>query len=38
MSAVTPEDAYRRGENSVRVYLVEGPASDARLKELAPGP
>jgi hypothetical protein len=38
VSAVTPEDAYRRGENSVRVYLVDGPADDARLEELAPGP
>jgi hypothetical protein len=38
VSAVTPEDAYRPGENSVRVYLVEGSASDARLQELAPGP
>jgi hypothetical protein len=38
VSAVTPEDAYRRGENSVRVYLVEGPTGEARLEELAPGP
>ncbi len=37
VSAVTPEDAYRPGENSVRVYLVEGSTSDARLQELAPG-
>jgi Sulfatase len=38
VSAVTPESAYRRGENSVRVYLVDGPAEEARLEELAPGP
>jgi hypothetical protein len=38
VSAVTPEDAYRRGENSVRAYIVDGPADDARLEELAPGP
>jgi hypothetical protein len=36
VSAVTPESAYRRGENSVRVYLVDGPAGAARLQELAP--
>jgi Sulfatase len=38
VSAVTPEDAYRRGENGVRVYIVDGPADEARLEELAPGP
>ena len=38
VSAVTPEDAYRQGENSVRVYIVDGPADDAHLEELAPGP
>ena len=38
VSAVTPEEAYRRGENSVRVYLVEGATGEARLEELPPGP
>ena len=30
VSAVTPEDAYRPGENSVRLYVVEGPRTTHR--------
>ena len=36
VSAVVPESAFRPGENSVRLYLVEGAGQDATLRELAP--
>jgi hypothetical protein len=36
VSAVVPENAFRPGENAVRVYLVEGAGDDATLRELAP--
>lgn len=37
VSALTPEDAFRPGENDVRVYLVEGSGDAAVLRELPPG-
>jgi Sulfatase len=36
VTAVTPEEAYRAGENSVRLYLVEGTGENMVLAELAP--
>jgi hypothetical protein len=36
VSAVTPEDAYRPGKNTVRVYAVEGTGEATSLRELAP--
>ena len=36
ISAVTPEDAYRPGENSVRVYVVRGSGDGTVLTELPP--
>jgi hypothetical protein len=38
VTAVTPEDAYRPGENSVRLYVVEGAGEDTVLAELPPSP
>ena len=38
VTAVTPEDAYRAGENSVRLYVVEGTAENTVLAELPPSP
>jgi hypothetical protein len=38
VSAVTPEDAYRPGANSVRVFIVEGSGLDTILSELPPAP
>jgi hypothetical protein len=38
VSAVTPEDAYRPGENSVRLYVVEGAGDRTVLRELPPTP
>ncbi len=38
VSAVTPEDAYRPGENSVRLYVVEGAGDRTVLRELQPTP
>jgi hypothetical protein len=38
VSAVTPEDAYRPGENSVRLYVVEGTGVRTALRELQPTP
>jgi hypothetical protein len=38
VTAVTPEDAYRPGENSVRIYVVEGTGEDTVLAELPPAP
>jgi hypothetical protein len=35
VSAVTPEDAYRAGANSVRVFVVQGSGDDTVLQELA---
>ena len=35
VSAVTPEDAYRAGANSVRVFVVQGSGDDTVLRELA---
>jgi hypothetical protein len=34
VSAVTPEDAYRPGANSVRVYVVTGSGEGTALREL----
>ncbi len=34
VTAVTPEDAYRPGANSVRLYLVEGSGESTVLQEL----
>jgi hypothetical protein len=36
VTAVTPEDAYRPGANSVRLYVVEGTGDDTTLRELSP--
>jgi Sulfatase len=36
VTAVTPEDAYRPGENGVRLYVVEGTGKDTVLAELPP--
>jgi Sulfatase len=36
VTAVTPEDAYRPGTNSVRVFLVEGSGESTVLQELPP--
>jgi hypothetical protein len=36
VSAVTPEDAYRPGANSVRLYVVTGSGEDTALAELPP--
>ncbi|MGH3038758.1 MAG: hypothetical protein ACRDLZ_05035, partial [Gaiellaceae bacterium] len=38
VTAVTPEDAYRPGENSVRVFHVQGSGEDISLAELPPSP
>jgi hypothetical protein len=38
VTAVTPEDAYRPGENSVRLYVVVGSGEDTTLSVLAPAP
>jgi Sulfatase len=37
VTAVTPEDAYRPGVNSVRLFLVEGSGESTVLQELLPG-
>ena len=36
VTAVTPEDAYRPGTNSVRLFLVEGSGESTVLQELPP--
>jgi hypothetical protein len=36
VTAVTPEDAYRPGTNSVRLFLVEGSGESTVLQELLP--
>jgi hypothetical protein len=36
VTAVTPEDAYHPGANSVRLYLVEGSGESTVLQELLP--
>jgi Sulfatase len=36
VTAVTPEDAYRPGTNSVRLFLVEGSGKSTVLQELLP--
>jgi hypothetical protein len=36
VTAVTPEDAYRPGTNSVRLFLVEGSGESTLLQELLP--
>ena len=36
VSAVTPEDAYRPGANSVRLYVVTGSGDDTSFEELPP--
>jgi Sulfatase len=38
VTAVTPEDAYQPGENSVRLYVVEGTGEDTVLAEVSPSP
>jgi hypothetical protein len=37
VSALAPEEAFRPGENAVRVYLVAGEGEDAVLTEARPG-
>jgi hypothetical protein len=38
LSALAPEDAFRVGENSVRLYAVDGTGEDAVLRELPAAP
>ncbi|MGH3115414.1 MAG: sulfatase-like hydrolase/transferase, partial [Gaiellaceae bacterium] len=38
LSALAPEDAFRAGENSVRVYAVDGNGEEAVLRELPAAP
>jgi hypothetical protein len=38
LSALAPEDAFRVGENSVRVYAVDGTGEEAVLRELPAAP
>ena len=36
VTAVTPENAYRAGENNVRLYVVEGTGESTVLAEIPP--